>query len=142
MKEKLISTPICFKITPALEKRLKELMELRGATTFSEIIRTAVYEMSERKNFDLSVARNSPGRPKKTVEDKSNDLVEQLEGVIVDYKGNKLCRYKVYELVNPKLVEIYDQEISVSLLTMEMVEKQYRPSKEECLKVLKKMKNE
>ncbi len=128
-----------------------KIREMVGLLHDTEVIRLAIVEMASRYlgtgvRVD-PIAAFKPGRPRKgaaTKEDKelaeAYQVADDLKGEIVDgQNGNKVLKYKIYEVVNPKRVEEFEQEIPLLMATKDLVGAQYKPSKDEVLKVQKIM---
>lgn len=135
---------IIFRSSPVLSEMIEKIKGKRGMKKNSEVIRTAIFELYSQYYKDYgkdSIAT----KPKKTQEEKEMDrqheLCMLLSGTVEEREGKKYCIYKTYEKVNPKTVNINNQEIPFSLLTTEIIKKQYYPNKEDVEKTLEDIKN-
>lgn len=136
-------------VTPRIEEMLDKLQDSLMLMSRSEVVRLAIVEMYEARigqggNIHASQAKvKGRGRPRKEEGEKrkEQELISALDGELVDLNGAKVVRYKIYEVVNPVLVEEYEQEIPLSHLSKELVDRQYKPNREEVEKVRAKMKD-
>lgn len=126
---------------------IDELVEQVGAMHDAEVVRIAIMDMHSRY-FGNGVsthhsAGKMPGRGRPRKENKEQEaqreIIEALGGELVDNNGAKIVKYMIWEVVNPNLVEGYEQELPLSHLHRDLIERQFRPSKEEVEKVKKAM---
>ena len=125
---------------------LEKVQDMLGLVSRSEVIRMAVSEVcsrvlaggyiSNRYRAGAPIRQKLSSTEKKELEKIS--LCDALDGQLIDKNGSKTCKYIIYEKINPKLVEKFEQEIPLSYLTEKTVEDQYKPDRETCEKILEK----
>lgn len=124
---------------------LEELKQDTGSYTTADVIRQAIfsfygkYHKEYMPKSDIG-ASTYTGKVKETKVSKElqekYDICAMLGGNVVDKGGVKSCEYKIYELINPTLVDSYDQTIPFSMLTKDTLRTQYSPNKEACEEVI------
>jgi hypothetical protein len=129
---------------------LEELKDDIGAFSGADVMRQAIYYFYQKyhntkylpqKMIQSSTGKEQP-KPKLTQEQKEEkkrfDICYALGGTIVEKNGAKNCLYKTYEVVNPSLVEAYENQVPFSMLDDSLVKNQFNPSKEECERIMNK----
>lgn len=149
--KKTKSNVFTIRFSDAMCEMIESLKEPTGSINASEIIRQAVlayhrkiipqYTSIKKEMEILSPSNLKERKPHLTKEERKEeekiDLCAELGGSIVENKGNKYCVYHTYELVNPNLVESYEVQMPFSMLSKHLLDEQYKPSKDDCLKVMK-----
>jgi hypothetical protein len=142
-KDKIITVRISARACEMLDN----LKEDTGALSESEIIRLAIHQLylKHHKSYiptTLVKSSTKAETPKEKltqvqkIEKEQFDICYALEGEIVEKNGAKNCKYKTYELINPSLVESYENQVPFSMLERHLIQTQYSPSKDECLKLI------
>jgi hypothetical protein len=139
-------TTIIFRANPKIRDMIDKLKEERCLESNAEVMRAAIVNYYETffKSYgkDTLSSANilSVKQPKLTKEQKEeriqHDICMALNGKITDKDGNKSCTYTIYEKVNPKLVNKFEQTLPVSMLNKDTISRQYYPSKEEVEQIL------
>lgn len=131
-------------------RQIEALKKEFNTPASAQIIRIALTDMyrlyisGTHARAPKGVAGSSPfpvGRPRKNFgEDKKTmlllEIAEALKGEIVDRNGNKAVIYKIYEKISAKRVEVFEQELPLSMMERKLIDSQYKPSREEVEKVL------
>jgi len=126
---------------------MEKLKEDTGAMSLSDVMRQAVYFFYQKYNKDTKYSQRdyiapSTKKPKITLtqeekaKQKKFDICYELGGTILEKNGTQNCVYKTYEIVNPSLVEAYENQVPFSMLEDRLIKSQYNPSKEECEKIM------
>jgi len=138
-EEKL--TTIIFRARPIVTEMMEKLKEKRGYGTNAECIRAAIVDHYESYFKEYGKDALSIKQPKLTkeqkLEEKAHAICMELNGdVITNANGNKACEYKIYEKVNPKLVNTFGSTIPFDMLTQDHITNQYSPNRQEVEQVL------
>jgi hypothetical protein len=119
-------------------KAIDQMIEDTGAESISEIVRRCIINEYYRiyKVMPDGVVAERKMTKKDREENLQESLCRKMDGEVIDKGGIKMCRYAVYEMINPKHVEKYEQEIPVKEISESTVAGQYNPNKADCLKIL------
>lgn len=138
-------TTIIFRANPKIREMMDKLKEERCLESNAEVMRAAIIAYYETyfKSYgrDTLLGQSSSLKaPKLTKEQKEEkkqiDICMALNGTIKDVNGNKTCHYTIYEKVNPKLVNKFEQGLPLSMLSKDTIARQYSPNREEVEQVL------
>lgn len=127
-------------------KAMERMMEDLGAASISEIVRRCIineyYKLYKEMPDDV-VAERQTREVKKITKEESRimskeAICERLDGKITEKGGIKTCHYTMYEMINPNCVEKYAQSLPIDLLDQAVIDSQYTPDKDTCIKILTK----
>lgn len=138
---------ILFRANPTMVKMLEKIRIEKGQFgSNADVIRHAIAGLYDKyfkeygKDTIGSEGSTSIKMPKMTKEQKEeqkqHDICMALNGTIKDTNGNKTCHYTIYEKVNPKLVNKFEQGLPLSMLSPDTIARQYSPNREEVEQTL------
>ena len=142
------SVIIHVRLTKEQIAEIEELKQKFHMKKTSEIVRVAFNDMyrvyithgigkrSRSEAAPFPIGRPSKGTKEERQHEKRLAIAKLLNADVITKNDSEVAVYKIYEKVNPKHVEIFEQELPVSMLEEKHVRDQYKPSREECEKVL------
>lgn len=137
---------IVLRIDEQTFEKINQLRDAMCAISRNETIRRCINEM-HNKTFDYKFAiknrlfnpKNSD--PRKSVAEQElevgKNICQMLGGTVGDEGGSLNCKYDVYEVIGDK-VESYGTSLPLKWVTEELLNSQYKPSKEAVLEIMKK----
>ena len=142
-------------LTPEMEKQTNEIKAHLGYHSRTHVIYYAITELyrktfptysvkrgeekekpaplsaEERAKVEIEVENKKREEKERKEYERMKGLCDALDGEEFDKSGTLMCRYNQFHYSNK-----FIQEVPFSILTEEMVEKQYTPNKEACLQAI------